>query len=220
MLVTLNVETDEERQALTPEAELAAVSAQMQLKTPITRITMTDQDPPIVTLYLGEVPVRMGDSQGLLDIRTFRTKIANTARQVIKAIPNKKGEWDALVQIMLDNVENVEVGPEGTLVGVVGQWVTQYIEDSGIDLGASTTPDWEDNALNNMPLIRDGVTHFSTQGERGLLKGWMKFNASETMTSRQLAPILIQNGWHKVELSWRDEDNRPVKRRYWGKSVT
>ena len=218
ILTTLGVESDEERKQLSPEQELSRLSARLKLTTPITRITMTDQDPPIVTLYLGERPVRMGDTSGLIDMRTFRTKIANTARQLVRAIPNKTGQWDALVQIMLDNAEQIEVGTEGTLDGLVRQWVQEYLEDSNFDDEPDETPSWQSNALNFLPFRRDGKTHISTQGERGLMLGYMRFHASERLTVRQLAPILKAQGWEQVVAAWRGEDDhKTVKRRVWSK---
>jgi len=106
--------------------KLTALSGILKVK--ITAIRRYNAEPPQYELILPKGAVTIGDIGRLIGQTEFRKVLAASANVVI---PIKKGPaWLSICQSMLDCVDEVEVGEEGTESGIVREWLRQYVYEN------------------------------------------------------------------------------------------
>ena len=170
--------------------KLALLSGALGLEPPITRVTRTIAEPMTYRMHWNGLSVELGKAKDVLDQTTFRANMVSLAKQVV---PRMKGErWDALVQVLIDVTEDVEVGAEGNIAGLVEAWIENYT--SALPEGA--TPQWKESAANNRPFRdEDGKLWLSTRGGQGLALH-IKMIEHSNITHTQLAITLRSLGWN------------------------
>ena len=106
--------------------KLAALSVAFRVKIIGIRRYLTE--PPQYEIILPWQTVKVGDVSRLISQTEFRKVLAGSAGVMTSSVKPK--QWTLLCQAMLDCVEDVDVGEEGTDVGMVRQWLVQYLEEN------------------------------------------------------------------------------------------
>lgn len=182
--------------------KLLAISEALGLVPVITRIVETRAEPVTYRMHWNDTFVDLGTPKDLQEQTAFRSKMMVMARRVV---PRMKGErWDAILQMMIDVAEIVEVGAEGTMSGLIGGWIENYVGDMATD--RTPTPNWQIQAYERGPYRDDdGVLWISTQKDRGLA-AHIRALEHQTIAPTLLAATLKQRGWTYVEKTIRMKD--------------
>lgn len=103
--------------------------------------------------------------------------------------PRKKGKWDAVAQVILNAVEEVDVGPEATSEGAAVAWIRGYLSDNR-PLNLDKNPD--EGARDFYPALKTIAGRLSLCLDVRDLRQWVKVahGYGDRITQRDLGVCL------------------------------
>lgn len=183
-----------------PAEAMAIISELLGVK--ITKLIRYIAQPNRYEIELNGRRVPLGPIENLTSQAKFRNLLVDVADILIEKQGPKT--WDTTVRRLIQLVQNVEVGPEGTQLGAVEGYVQIYLDD-GVKTGA-----WEEAAVDHRPFRRDGKTWISSRGLRQFI-----FGHGERFTPQEMALTLRKLGWEQEKIQVRRKKGDYVTLRCW-----
>lgn len=181
--------------------KLAALSAVLKVK--IIAVRRYLSEPPQFEISMPQGAVRVGDIGKLIGQTELRKVLAAAAGVVIPSW--KPARWLRVCQAMLDCIDNVEVGDEGTEDGVCRAWLAQYLDEN------RPSKDADGACRNRRPFVAEspeGVeqTYIFLEG----LREWL-LARQERHERHELAVMLRRYGCTPVRYKLRRGDDAEKK---------
>ena len=118
----------------------------------------------------------------------FSNRMADAARINIPYLKGK--QWHAVVQCMLDVLEERDVGKESTLTGMTDEWINMY-------LGKRPAGDDVEEAIKSKhPYIKEGKTYLFGSD----LMSWINRTQNERLSSKRIGVLLRRNGCFPAQI--------------------
>lgn len=152
--------------------------ASAAIRVEVKRIIRFMGEPPSYRLELLEGSIDLGDVDSILSPKRFRSYVAAASHVVIRRF--KSYEWAPIAQALLSACEDLDLGPESTTEGIVGEWVEAFLEQ--------TPPVFDRKAAiaSRRPHIdKNGVYLFLAE-----LESWVRYHAGERIGRKKLARAL------------------------------
>jgi hypothetical protein len=92
--------------------------------------------------------VELGGSEGLDHLTMFRREVMTATRQLTRC---DRRHWPKYLQILLDLIELVDVGPGGDPLEITKSYLVQYLNCQTI------VEVWEDVRLDASIKVKDGI---------------------------------------------------------------
>ena len=174
----------------------------------IEKITKYLGDPPtyVMTLRMGAElrDITLGGIEAVLTQRTFRARIAAAVNLIVPRCP--EAQWERRAQLILNVMEEQELGPESTPAGAARQWMSEYL-----NAHRPSEDEWEQAALAGRPFVHDA---FICVGLRGVLF-WLRNVMGERITSRELGRYMRMAGFEQYAQFIQLEGKKPTTRSVW-----
>jgi hypothetical protein len=145
----------------------------------IRRIIKFLSDPPQYRLVLEEGQIHLGGVESILTANRFRASIAAVAGHLIQRFTGAR--WDPVAQAILQAVEELDLGADSTVEGVIAEWLGEYLSQhrpSGEPAQAIQ--------IRYPFVMKDGRLCFFLAEFRS----WLSFHRDERLGRKELATLL------------------------------
>lgn len=168
---------------------------------PLKRIIKYVGREPVYYMYTARGRIMLGDVDGLIAQQKFRSAVAALTGIYVPEFTRKK--WQDIAQLLLNVVEEEELGDEFTETGLIGQWLHLYLAATPVALDYKTSID------QRIPFPEEGFVHIYLDA----FVYWLKFKG-ENPTKALVATILRGIG-AVAEAKSTERDGHPTSFSVW-----
>ena len=171
----------------------------------IQRIIKFVTDPPQYRLVLDEGQIHLGGVEAILSPAKFRASIAAVAGHLIQRFAGDR--WDPVAQAILQAVEELDLGIDSSTEGLVGEWLTEYLQQH------RPSEERAEAIPIKHPFLRGNgeVCIFLAE-----FRSWLGFHRDEKMGRKQLATLLRTAGSEPVTINYvRESDGKKTTASCW-----
>lgn len=166
------------------EQALATLSQTIGVK--VLEIQKTKSDEPLFIMKTTSGTVKLGGIGAIYAQQIFRQRVSLATGMVPKK--RKKG-WDSVIQVILNAVVEIDVGPEATDEGAAHEWIRSYLVDNPPQ-DVDKSPD--DSLRRGYPFLRtiDGVRCLVLESRN--FRHWLRTapGFGERIDARKLGVVL------------------------------
>ena len=171
----------------------------------IRRILKFVTDPPQYRLVLDDGQIQLGPVDTILNASKFRAAIAAVSGTLIQRF--RGARWDPVAQAILQAVEELDLGTDSTVDGIVGEWLSEYLSlyrpsDNRVEAIGAKYPFRNKNGR---------VCFFLSE-----FRSWLGFHRDEKLGRKQIATLLRSAGSEPLVVNYvREVDGKKTTVNCW-----